>query len=685
MPIKSNNRKEKVTEHWNNLSEENQSSIYKELDTNFDLTYEDLIEMLFDYPPPTPEQFLDPNYEFLHPEVIDGFYKYIKDDFLEVANNLSDVFNITLYGGTRNGKSVLSQLLLAYTSVLLNYLRSPHAYYGVASFSPLSIYAVSFKHDKTYELIVDPVLKLISSSKRFKRHKLADSVEKYGVSKDGIINFSTASEYAAMVFPKFNLNTGRDPSSLVGANIVAGTVSELTWYREYMPGITDEKVLEVYTKLNYRIKGTIGKRKHSIGNFVILDGSARDAESPLERMILNDLSLPEKSNFYRRYVIYELRPEMYPDYQKTGKTFEVITGNADIPAKLISFDPATRTQQLKDVPIDLVEKVPIDLYKEYEKDLIGSIRDISGIPTSNESKFIQRSDLVTRIFNNDLLHNIESGVIADSSEKPEKNLWNKISNKFFSKISNKKNSIIRAPKEPRFIGIDLAHSASGDVAGFTLLHKEWSKEKQSTVYVIDFSIAVLPGLNGINLEAINQLIHDLMIEGRTNLINVSADTFNVGALKQFVEREGIIFNGQSVDKTILPYQFLLECLLSDSLKAGKNIFLKNNLLSLYRFTNAKGHEKIDHNKGHTDNKYGGDFDTSKTGINAKDVSDSVCQALYAAHDNDYPPATIYEDENQKASVRRHVESGDADKVTEKVKSIYSKDIDNAIEKLERFF
>jgi len=89
--------------------------------------------------------------------------------------------------------------------------------------------------------------------------------------------------------------------------------------------------------------------------------------------------------------------------------------------------------------------------------------------------------------------------------------------------------------------------------------------------------------------------------------------------------------------------------MNEIIKAGKNIFLKNNLNCLILTKNEKGHEKVDHPIAKQIIKYyDGNWNTSTAGLYAKDVSDAVCQALWGAYnDNNYIPSTIYEEENKR--------------------------------------
>jgi len=308
--------------------------------------------------------------------------------------------------------------------------------------------------------------------------------------------------------------------------------------------------------------------------------------------------------------------------------------------------------ELKELRLDLLLDIPIDVYNEFKDNPIKSIKDIAGRPTQAENKFITDGSYITNIFNNPTLVNIEGQLLADAASKPEKQIWNQVYDKLFFKNAHGKYSIRRAPKESRVIGIDLAHSAKGDLSSLCVLHKEWSKEKKQVVYVVDCTLVLVPGDKGISLEAPIYFILDLMREGSVGIKGIFVDTFQSATLVQHLERNRLDAIKQSVDTSIEPYQYLLTCLANEQIKMGRNIFIKNNLSGLVLTRSGKekkGKEKIDHIIGTTNNKYFGDWETSTCGIYAKDASDALCQAVYGASNFDYRPVTEYESENYRLS------------------------------------
>lgn len=597
---------------------------------------------LFAHIPPSAEEFLDPSTGFLPYEITEGLFSHVKSDFIATMDPIKNYPTICLYGSTRSGKSVFGRLITIYTIVYINYLKDPHMYYGVNKMSPLSLWLLSFKDEKTREVLLAPILQILRASTKFTQEHFERQVHEKGVSSEGIIHYSEAGKFGAITFPKLQIATGRDPSSIVGSDIIAGVISEITFFKQYVPGISDEDVKEVYTKLSNRIKTTIGHT--SFPCWTYLDSSANDASSPLEYHISHEIKQNPRAHF-KQYVLWEVRPNLAPQWNEDKtKTFKVCTGDGSYPPKVI-----TDARDLKEIPAHLIIDVPVDFEGEFRRDVISSIKDIAGRPTVSESKFIQNGQLIDALFD-DMLDNIEGIIVCDSKDKPEEYIWSKIMHKFFVMYDGVNYCLKRAPQEPRYIGVDLAHSAKGDIAGISMLHKEALLDG-TIIYVTDFAFAIGPGENGINLEAIQFFIRDLFEHGHVNIAQVNVDTFQSENLVQFLIRNEINAVKSSVDRTLNPYMCLFSNMLDGTIIVGKNIFLKNNLNSLYRTKTADGkREKIDHAIGQTVNVYRGDFETSTCGVYAKDVADSFVQALFAAsEDEDTYPNFIFKEPKKTSS------------------------------------
>ena len=626
---------------YNGLTDEEKIQIhelFKDQKTLEDLK-EKIEKIIFIRKPPTPEEFLDPAYKFLPEVYIDGLYDYVKRDFIEAMRTNNPYSIISIYGSTRTGKSILALLFAIYSIVYISYLRDPHTYFKINRMSRLCGYLVSFKAEKTKEVYLAPILNLLDNSDMFIRERFEQNVYKNKVDDEGRIHFSEATKFGNITFPKFFIVTGKDASSLVGSSICFGTISELTFFKQYVPGLSDEEVVQVFTKLFTRIQNTVGFG--SFPSWAYIDSSANNSDSPIEKMILGDLRHKENT-FYRHYILWEVRPHLYPKYHKTGETFTVCTGNGSIPAKVIE-----NQIELKDVPQDLIVHPPIDLYDTFKRNLLDSIRDIAGRPTGAESKFIQQASFINNIFDNPVLKNIICNLKCDANDRPEQLIWNQLSEQFFKKSFDGKYYFYRAPKEARMVGLDLGFAITGDATGLCMLHKEWSKVHKEVIYVIDFCFGIVAREKSVNLEAISQFVYDIQSLGNTYIRSCFVDTFQSENAKQNLERRNISVIKQSVDRELTPYQYMLTCMANGLIKAGQNIYLKNNLYCLQIVKNDNGKEKIDHPKGTVIHDYNGDWETSQVGINAKDISDAVCQALWGAKNIDYIPSCCYEDENDR--------------------------------------
>jgi hypothetical protein len=404
-----------------------------------------------------------------------------------------------------------------------------------------------------------------------------------------LLLFSEASKFGGITFPKFTVVTGANPGDFVGGDIICAIISEINWFKKYAH-ISDEDVLTIYSKLEDRIRGTIGGDKFPC--YVYLDSSANDAESPIEDKMTKEIRAME-STFFRNFIRWEVRPYLFAKWveaniepgedisdrttwkrswsteDRPNHTFEVCIGDGATPAFIVK-DP----EEIVGVNPDLLIRVPMDSRKSFETNLPDSIKDIAGRPTSSESKLIQDINVIKRVFTEDL-ENIEGELEAGTSSIPERLIWDKIYSKFFIDNGRGRYSIIRAPREPRFVGGDPAHSAKGDPYGLAVMHKELLDGQ--VIQVVDFSLMIAPDDTGINLEAVNLFIEDLVKLGGLNIKVVAFDQFQSKQTQQNLERVGINTAQFSVDATVEPYQNMVSLLFNDKLKSGRNIYLYNNL------------------------------------------------------------------------------------------------------------
>jgi hypothetical protein len=634
----------KTNELYNSLTFEERIDVYK---TFFDQeTTEEIKQKLerivFYKKPPTVEEFLDPENKWLPYNVVQSIFPHVISELKEILDPSKTITKVVEYGATRLGKTFMARLMILYTIIYIHHLREPAMYYGLSPLTRLCIYFISFKFDKTRQLYLEPMYEIMRQSERFRQVKFQDKVRdlQNKVGRDIIVWSKAATTGEITLASGLQLQMGNsDAISAIGSDPLQCYISEIGYFIE-QAGTTEEKIFELYTNISTRIYSTV---KENFLAFVYLDTSANNADSMIEKHIINELQTRPKVHF-KWQSQWDARPDLFPIWQQTGRTFKVITGNGSINPCIVD-----NAKQLEGAPKDLIIDVPIDALQFFKDNLIKEIKDIAGRPTQSENKFISDIKLIDNIFNNSTLKNIEGTLIADSSSMPEQLLWNQIKHKFFYINPHNQYQILRAPNEPRYIGLDSSFSIKGDATGISIIHKEFDIEKKENIYVIDLACAIVGGEKGINLEAVPTLIIDLIGKASLSVYALYIDTFQTETGKQFLERNRVQVIKQSVDREITPYQIFLTLLSNGLIKGGRNIFLKNNLNCLMITKSDSGKDKIDHPIGIVNNKYNGDWEKSTAGLFAKDVSDSLVNAIYGAFVSNTISSTIYQNENKRFS------------------------------------
>lgn len=649
----SRSKQEEFAKLYNSLSLEERQELGKLLSNpdKFQKDYDDLQNLFFKKRPPTGKEFLDWRNGYIPRQISESLFPNVIEEFCFIVDPANSHINdICLMGSIRRGKSVELRLLIVYMIVYFHCMRNIYDF--IQNPTPPVIYLLSYYAGKSKTLMLKPIFDLMAGAPRFKRvHSQAKVIaeqEKYGTEK--IVWSSATSDQGEITLTSgLQIRTGSgDFLNIIGADLFFLGLTEYMFFIR-SSGATEEDIYQLYTDGEARIAATFPSRPHLSAIFI--DSSPNNADSPIERYIYNDLRYQE-TTYFRDGKQWDVAPEKRaPIWSKTGETFKIITGNGKYP---MTLDPTDA--ELVGVPLDLIEDVPVDYHKAFEKNLKKSINDILGKPSTAEGKFIQNGQLIDRIFD-DNLTNIPGAIIIDAKEEPKNLIWEKIKDIFFTQYDGVNYSIKRAPSETRWIGLDNAFSHQGDILGFTMGHYEWSRDKNTRLWVNDMSFGFSPGKEGINQDALRYFILDLVNLGGISLSMVFLDTYESGSMQQFFKRYTIPYMIQSIDRNAEGYDHVLEQLLNDTIRSGKNIFLKNNLICLEDRTSEKNKKKIrkiDHPKGPTNNVYNGSWDSSDCGYFAKDVSDSLAQAVFGAHqtEDQYQPVAIYEDENSKAIKRK---------------------------------
>lgn len=549
--------------------------------------------------------------------------------------------------------SLLADLVLAYIMTEFCNMLAP---YRVLGHSVMTKYIIALGCNtlsRASALILEPLEALMEASPFFEKIKYAEDLKKVEEEDPNFTKmyYSTASRSSDISLRNgLNIKRMNDPFALIGLTIIAGTLTELAWFRD--AGWSDEKILKFFTDLQERIASRMS------GNYMgrlIIDSSPYSLESPIDNWVWH-----KAPKSIENYIITGSRwkhyPEEFSEYIVNGKqkneygpAFQMFLGSEKEPPKVIE-DALSAS---KYDPIDLIwcpskqitikgTKSFISLAKENPKTFL---RNFAGIPSGAPDRVFNDINIIEEIFDNNLI-NIYDSITADASENPELLIWNKIKDIFFNEI-NGRYFFYREPSAIRAISVD--QSESGDATAIAISHLEYKVENEQVynVLVVDATIVIIPNNGRINLDAIKYFIRDLIVLGNMKIVEASFDSYESSSTKQFLLREGVNAKYISVDKTNEPYLRLVDYSTHGRVKCGKNIHAKNNFKSIQMVKRKRtGSIKFDHTEGpivHVSDNM--DWDTCLIGIHAKDVTDAIAAnlELIARNESLYVPSCEWKD------------------------------------------
>lgn len=564
--------------------------------------------------PPTPEEFVTT--EYLGPTALHT-YDRIKNVFKEFMDPTNNYRNLILYPHIGWGKSYLSTIIILYTTTCISLMRDPWNYFGLNPATVLAQVLASYSQKKSSELLLEPFDNMLEASPFFEKVKMkeqmreADEAFREADTVDKIF-YTTASPTSAMSFSGgVNIKLASSNRDILGLSVLGIVFSELAFFTD--AGRSSDWIMNFYNSGKARIKS----RLH--GNYYgrsILDSSPNDRNNAIDAYILGD-ARKDKTNYIVEGSMWKWDPERYGK----EKTFKVFTGATGMPPKILNpGDPL-----LVDAAIDKhkIINVPVSLRQDFENDLVKSLKDCAGIPSGSIHTLISDHSKIENMFFPGL-RNIYTGITAPAEASPIDLIWNQVADKFFIKRGNRYEYYYK-PFLSRVVAVDQSYST--DVTCIAMGHIERYKEAGDNIFVIDFTIPIIPTKNSkINLEAIKVFIEDLRNKGNLNIEAVGFDQFQSEVTMQNLKRDGLNVERISSDKTVDPYMNMSALMSAGRLAVGRNIFLKNNMKALEFSRSKRGaRSKIDHDSSKAGVTYSPDenWETSPLGLYAKDVSDAT--------------------------------------------------------------
>jgi hypothetical protein len=293
------------------------------------------------------------------------------------------------------------------------------------------------------------------------------------------------------------------------------------------------------------------------------------------------------------------------------------------------------------------------------------MKDYIGIPAASQDRIFYDPDIIEAAFDNKL-KNIYGSIQCPALEDPEHLIWDQVKHLFFYKVFDRYRYYYH-PEIPRVLSVD--QSESQDMACISMSHTEFdpliidTQTKQpQTVFVTDFTIFITPKGGLVNLDAIKFFIMDLRLLGGLNIRHHSFDGFEARATRQYLTRMAYENEYLSVDKDNTPYMSYINSVFDRRWHCGKNIFLKNNMKSLYMAKRKiTGSTKIDHFNGDLVYDFQGpqQWSSCRSGINSKDGSDCVAGniALLTMYGNEFYPQIPWSNETSMGRTLENITEG----------------------------
>lgn len=572
--------------------------------------------------PPTVEEFL--SYDYLG-ATYNSMRDSLKKVFREFLDPNSQARNLILYPHISWGKSTLSVIIILYITVCVSLMIDPHKYFGLAKSGSICMMFVSYTLTKARELLVSPFSNILESSPYFekvtRRDKMFELLDEFKQGNKPVdkLYYTTATSDKSSLFEfdsglSFKLSSS--PQALLGLNILCIVFSELAFFTD--AGKSSEYVMRLYNDGLGRIHSRFYENYYSRS---ILDSSPNSLTNAIDDFIVNEAP-KNPSNYIVRGAVWEWQKDDFKAEFENGETFKVFTGGKGQPPKILDvLDPLNDEPSVQ----NKILLVPNSLKQDFIADINKALKDRAGLPSGVADSLISDYSVIEKMFDNNL-KNIYTSIVAPANENPTHLIWNQIQNVFF-KNKGGKFEFYYLPNIERCISID--QSVVNDVTSISMTHIERDAFDNETHYVCDFTIAIIPDKNRINLESIKCFIEDLKTLGHINITAISFDQFQSESNIQNLKRDGFTVEHLSVDRSTGPYLNLLSLLNRNKISVGKNIFLKNNLKSLHAVHSKKSDNiKIDHDASREQILIGNDdWETSYLGSYGKDVSDSLCASI----------------------------------------------------------
>jgi len=504
-----------------------------------------------DYTPVSPREFLTSSYYtgYEKGEIYDFWIKEITDFFDGDYNEL------IIVGSLGSGKTTAANVLLTYAYYKLFSYSNINAYFGLPRIS--DVYNIYFSTTsrqaqltgyKQFRTIVD-------SAPWFKgnkpRRESIDSIIEWNEGKFSVISGSTQSHAIGMTVFSFIL----DESDFFGKN---GRIDD-----------SYSQVTEMYDELVDRRASRFLKHGQDKSFSILVSSTSFQSSFTQKRIeaassdprikVVNAVGYrikPKGTYSDKKFFVFKGTSNVEPEIITSPSQIQVLSKKVQVPSG-ITGQEKTLDEALLNISPEFkyhLEDVPVDFYKEYERNLYKCLMNHSGVATVRVGRLMQSKTYLLKAYENELKHPFTRSEIELSTDDD-------IQLREYFDFS----SVIEKEK-PHAIHVD--QSLSGDSTGISLVRYDGDIKtehgyKRHFTQVFSLRINPPPAPHQIAIYKVRQFIIDLFDFG-INLIKVTSDSFQSSDMRQVLNAYGINAEYQSLDRNDSAYILWLQLLQEES-------------------------------------------------------------------------------------------------------------------------
>jgi hypothetical protein len=455
----------------------------------------------------------------VYPEVLNELEKMNSGQYVEIV----------LTGSIGCAKTTCAIYTNAYQLYLLSCLKNPHKLFDLDSSSEIMFIFQSITATLAKGVDFNRFKSLIELSPYFKEHFPMDR------------NISSK-----LVFPhriEITPVSGADTAAL-GQNVVGGLIDELNYMaiveksRHSRDKGTYDQAVSVYNTIARRRKSRFMVKGKLPGVLCLVSSKKYPGQFTDQKVKESEKELKEtgRTSIY----VYDKRSwDVRPASSFSGEWFQMFIGDQGRKPRILREDEAVDPEDLK-----LVRSIPLEYKTDFERDPMGSLRDIAGVSTLALFPFFHNREDVADMFgqHESLLSTEETDFTLPPLRIFPRRFWK--------------------PELPRWVHIDLSVTRDSTgvscacVPGFAAITRSDNEFEEMPIIRFDFQLKVKPPPGGEIIYAkIRSLVYALRDAG-LNIKWVSLDSFQSVDMQQVLRQQGFVTGELSMDKSTLAYEAL---------------------------------------------------------------------------------------------------------------------------------